>query len=318
MNIEAIAALTVLVIFSLPGWIMLLWAAKSRRARERREEQERTRATGRIVDYVRQTKRYWRAPTVHFTWPVVEFRAEGTVIRKQYENSLSPEQYPVGASVDVVYDADDPTRFHLDADADFSQGAGSYVRMGVIWLLICAVLAATLMLVLQRFPMTTRRRTGSFSARQVERTQRLNSAEDYQYRIRENMTAIIEGYDGADEALTLPLTLGGHPVTAIGSQAFARSRGLKRVTVPGAISTIPIAAFSGCLALQEVTLEEGVTGIGRYAFGFCISLRDVYLPASIRRIDDAFPEDCKARFHVAEGSYAQRYCEGKGYEVIIS
>lgn len=316
MSLNTVAVLIAIGIFSLPGWGMLLIALKSRRARERREEQERARATGSIVEYVNETKRYRRGPTVRFTRPVVEFRAEGQVIRQKYENSLSPEQYPVGASVDVVYDADDPTRFHLDADAEFSQGAGSFVRTGIIWLLICAVLAATMTLVLQHFPMTARRRTERFTARQVESTERPRSTGNFRYKVRDNRTVIIEGYDGADEALTLPLTLGGYPVTAISSQAFARAKALRRVTVPGAIQSIPMAAFAGCLGLQEATFEEGVADIGRYALGFCISLKDVYLPASVRRIDDAFPEACRARFHVVEGSYAQRYCVEKGYEVI--
>ena len=159
-------ALIVFGIISLPGWIMLIYALKSRRARERREERERARATGRVVEYVRQTRRYRRGPTIHFTWPVVEFRAEGQTVRQQYENSLSSEQYPVGADVDVVYDADDPTRFHLDADADFSQGAGSYTWMGIIWILVCAVLAVALTMVVGS-PLI-RRVTGPTAARRTE------------------------------------------------------------------------------------------------------------------------------------------------------
>ena len=307
-------ALIVFGIFSLPGWIMLIYALRSRRARERREERERARTTGRVVEYVRQTKRYRRGPTIHFTWPVVEFRAEGQTVRRQYENSLSPEQYPVGASVDVVYDADDPTRFHLDADVDFSQGAVSYARMGIVWILVCAVLAVALTMVVGS-PLI-RRVTGPTAAR---RTEQVNlSARDgaYRYEVRGDRTAIINGYSGDDEALTLPLALDGHPVTAISSQAFARAKRLKRLTIPGMISKIPMAAFAGCLSLQEVTVREGVADIGKHAFGFCISLKDVYLPRSLSRIDEAFPEDCGARFHVAEGSYARRFCEEKGYAVV--
>ena len=316
MNDAAMTALIVFAIFSLPGWIMLIYALKSRRARERREERERARTTGSIVEYVRETKRYWRGPTVRFTRPVVEYRAEGSVYKRQYENSLSPEQYPVGANVDVVYDADDPFRFHLDVDEEFSQGARGYVKGAVIWLLICVVLAAALTLVAEHRPLTRRR--SRQTAPRVTASVKLPSRDsDYQYEVRGNLTAIIKGYSGDDEALILPLTLGGHPVTAISSQAFARAMQLKRVTVPGTIAQIPIAAFAGCLSLQEVTLEEGVTDIGRHAFGFCMLLRDVHLPKSVRRIDDAFPEACNACFHVAEGSYAQRYCEENGYVVVV-
>ncbi|MBR0368584.1 MAG: leucine-rich repeat protein [Clostridia bacterium] len=316
MSNTAMTALIVFAIFSLPGWFMLFSALKSRRDRERREERERARATGSIVEYVRETKRYRRGPTVHFTRPVVEFRAEGRVYKRLYENSLSPEQYPVGANVDVIYDADDPTRFHLDADEDFSRGARSYVKGAVVWFLACVVLTAALTLVVQHYPMT-RRRSKPAAPRVTGSVKLPASDSGYQYEVRDNRTAIIKAYGSDDEALILPLALGGHPVTAISSQAFARATRLKRVTVPGAIAQIPIAAFAGCLSLQEVTLEEGVADIGRHAFGFCILLRDVYLPGSVRRIDDAFPEDCKACFHVPEGSYAQRWCEGKGYTVVV-
>ena len=86
--------------------------------------------------------------------------------------------------------------------------------------------------------------------------------------------------------------------------------------MPGSIRTVPNGAFAGCIALSEVTLQNGVQSVGMMAFAMCVSLRDVTLPASVTFIGrDAFPADCAATFHVAEGSTAEKYCTEMGFSV---
>ena len=81
--------------------------------------------------------------------------------------------------------------------------------------------------------------------------------------------------------ITIPATLGGCPVTSIGSHAFSdcrkRSRflsriccrGLTSVTIPDSVTSIGPSAFYGCSGLTSVTIPSSVTSIGFRAFYRC-------------------------------------------------
>lgn len=313
---STLAALICFAIFSLAGWIMLVSALQSRRKRLYREERERARATGKIVEYIHRTKRIYRGPTIRQTLPVIEFTADGRLIRQEYENSLKEADYPVGAAVDVLYDADDPARFHLEADESFAKEAGSLLRIGVVMIVASAVLAFGLAMLLNRPPADFPRPRSR--ARRVETASKDARTSDFQYALNANGTAVIQRYTGSASSLTIPMLLDGHLVTEIGMMAFVRAEGLRELTVPGIVGAIPMGAFSGCMALKTVTVEEGVASIGKLAFGYCRALGEVRLPASVNSIaDDAFPEDCRARFYVVEGSRAQEYCDEKGFDIEI-
>ena len=72
---------------------------------------------------------------------------------------------------------------------------------------------------------------------------------DYTYVLLEDGGALITGYDGEDEELTVPDELDGHAVREIGEEAFY-----------------------GCYSLTSVTLPDSLTFIGNYAFSFCDAL----------------------------------------------
>jgi|GEM_PF-1304426 len=309
--------------FSLTGWILLFVGLGALREQHGREEREYTRTTGRVVDYVRREMRAGRRGVSAFWRPVVEFTAEGQRYCLEYENRMDQEQYPVGESIEVLYDVSDPAHFHLEEDLAFSRGGANMVRWGLAWIAASIALAIALAALVGGATFDfrhLRRSIGRLASRGagVEEMQIVSQAEGFQYEVQADSTAVIVGYEGNAASLTLPLLLDGHLVTGISPSAFSRAFHLTELTVPGSMAAIPMAAFVGCLSLSEVTIEEGVRSVDRQAFGFCPSLKSVTLPASLASIsDDAFPQDCAALFHVGAGTVAEQYCQERNYLIVI-
>ena len=55
--------------------------------------------------------------------------------------------------------------------------------------------------------------------------------------------------------MSIPITIGSLPVTAIGSGAFSNCTNLLMVTIPGGVASIEGSAFSGCAQLKSVLFE---------------------------------------------------------------
>ena len=123
---------------------------------------------------------------------------------------------------------------------------------------------------------------------------------------------IITGWSvasGPVGALTIPTTINGQAVTAIGRQAFFFDMQITSVTFAGNnITTIPVDAFDECDALTSVILPDSVTSIeggafdddlalthidlgnnittlGPGAFQNCSTLVSITIPASVTEID---------------------------------
>jgi len=129
---------------SFPAWFLLSAGIGTRRDSQRRSEQEYTRTTGVIVDYVCGEVRTGRSGRYTYWKPVVEFVAEGQIFRREYENRMDREQYPVGKEVDILYDVSDPTHFHLAEDPVFTDPGGGAIRIALIWIVASAVLTIAL------------------------------------------------------------------------------------------------------------------------------------------------------------------------------
>ncbi len=90
-------------------------------------------------------------------------------------------------------------------------------------------------------------------------------------------TATITGYTGAGGAITLPATLGGVPVTAIGASAFSGKSGLTSVAFPAGLKTIGGSAFDSCSGLTTVTLPASVTTLSSGSFRACRNLTAIWV-----------------------------------------
>lgn len=319
MDSLTLALLITLGIFLLPGIAILRTGLKGRREWRERVERERARTTGVVADIRMERKHVRRGPGWTSCTPVVEFRAEGRPYRLDATASTQPDEFAAGDSVDVLYDPDDPTRFHIEGRACEESGDGHLIRTGLIWI-ACILAIAVAFLAINPVQWRQLRRAVRDMPifHRNETVQQEGRAEGFGYRLNDDGTATIQSYSGSDESLSIPLLLDGRVVSGIDAQAFSRSDTLKSVSVPGAMRSVPAGAFAGCLGLKDVVLNEGVASVGPLAFIMCPMLKAVTLPASLTSIgDEAFPADCDAVFRVVGGSAAEAYCAKRGYQTEI-
>lgn len=319
MDETKLALLITLGIFALVGIGMLRIGLNGRREWQQKQERERARTTGSVVEVRREQKHMRRGPSWTACTPVVAFRAEGRNYQLDAVASTEPDEFAPGDAVEVLYDPDEPTRFHIEGRACEEKGHDSLIRTGLIWLGIEAVVVVVFLVI---NPIQWRQLQRSVLDMPIfhrnETVQQEDLAGGFGYRLNGDGTAAIQSYSGGDESLFIPLLLDGRMVSGFDAQAFARNDALKSVSVPGAFRSVPAGAFAGCLGLREVVLNEGVAYIGPLAFTVCPMLKSVTLPASLTSIDDeAFPADCAAVFRVVGGSAAEAYCAKRGYQTEI-
>lgn len=94
----------------------------------------------------------------------------------------------------------------------------------------------------------------------------------------------MSGANPAIGDLTIPSSLGGYPVTGIGTYAFRDCRQLTSVTIPASVTSMGWGAFYGCNGLTNATIPNSVTSIGEMAFNECSGLTAVTLPSSLTSI----------------------------------
>ncbi len=110
--------------------------------------------------------------------------------------------------------------------------------------------------------------------------------------ITNNGGITITKYIGPVGDVTIPDTITGLPVTAIGPDAFVNETNMARVTIPNSVTTIGGRAFQSCTNLSNITIPRNVTTIGMDAFRNCISLTNIAMPASITDIGDSAFYNC--------------------------
>lgn len=126
---------------------------------------------------------------------------------------------------------------------------------------------------------------------------------DYYFQYDAAFGVTITRYKGAGGAVKVPAVLGGHPVRAIGSSAFAdclsvRSvtfpeglaeigdyaffrSGLQRVVIPATVSSVGRGAFDSCHNLTEAVLPDGLLSIASSTFNACTALRQIRIPNTV-------------------------------------
>lgn len=114
--------------------------------------------------------------------------------------------------------------------------------------------------------------TGSFG---TIASARAATSGDYDYTVAGG-NATITKYTGRKGVVVIPNTLGGCPVTSIGSDAFAGCLFLTSVTFPSSVAWIGDAAFQGCAALTSVIVRGDEPSCGERAFQGCEKMTVVH------------------------------------------
>lgn len=121
---------------------------------------------------------------------------------------------------------------------------------------------------------------------------------DWKYTVLTDGTISLDAYSGSAAKLSIPKTLGGKTVTALGTALFSDNEKLESVTVPSGVKTIGGSAFAGCTKLRSVTLAASVTSLGTTGHGFvflgCKSLENVTLPKNIKVLESGLFRGCES------------------------
>ncbi len=103
----------------------------------------------------------------------------------------------------------------------------------------------------------------------------------YTYTVADGKVTITQFTLGGSADITIPGTISGYPVTAIGTEAF-KNKGLTSVIIPNGITSIGDCAFASN-NLTSVTIPNSVTSIGEDAFVYN-ELTNIVIPNTVTSI----------------------------------
>lgn len=127
-------------------------------------------------------------------------------------------------------------------------------------------------------------------------------AQDYTYEVVNDTSITITGYTGVATVITVPATLEGLPVTAIGDYAFYSRADLAGITLPDSTISIGEYAFSDCSGLASFAIPNEVAVIGRHAFVNCTGLSSVLIPNRVTVLERATFAGCSSLTNITIGN----------------
>lgn len=117
----------------------------------------------------------------------------------------------------------------------------------------------------------------------------------YTYTVTDGNATITDvntAISGISGKVTVPSTLGGYPVTAIGDRAYQQCSNIKTIIIPDSVTTIGSWAFYNCNNLTSIAIPNGVTKIADHTFFCCTSLTNITIPNSITDIGNYAVSRC--------------------------
>lgn len=115
------------------------------------------------------------------------------------------------------------------------------------------------------------------------------------YTVNEDGTSVtLAGMEAGNDAtvLSVPETVEGYSVTAVGDDAFSGNKVLTQVVLPATVTEIGARAFYECISLTDATLGEGTSNIGESAFHKCEALSNIVIPSKTESIGSLAFAEC--------------------------
>ncbi len=88
----------------------------------------------------------------------------------------------------------------------------------------------------------------------------------YTYQLYDDGTAVIVNYEGSEPNVTIPDSIDGKTVIAIGGGAFMSNTALQSLKLNKSLETIEAYAFCACTSLTQVTFGKKLWRVGEFAF----------------------------------------------------
>lgn len=119
------------------------------------------------------------------------------------------------------------------------------------------------------------------------------SSFEYSYELLVDGTVTLVDYNGgwAVQTVTLPESIEGKVVSAVGDGLFEGNSLIKSVKFAPSIKVIGANAFEGCTQLVEVDFSN-IEEIGESAFNYCENLKSIYIPPTVTRIGSSAFANC--------------------------
>lgn len=115
----------------------------------------------------------------------------------------------------------------------------------------------------------------------------------YLYRVLTDQTAMITGYEGSGGDISIPLNLGGYPVSGIGDAAFKGNSSIRSVRI-ASIVWIGESAFEGCGNLNQISIDSIISGVASRAFAGNRSLSRITITGMLFQVQPDIFADCPA------------------------
>lgn len=96
--------------------------------------------------------------------------------------------------------------------------------------------------------------------------------------------AVITGFEGLPETISIPGVINGKTVVEIRENAFYKCESLKKIEIPETVTKIGHHAFYQCKSLETAEINGNISNLGEGSFYGCSSLKDIAFPDSLKFI----------------------------------
>ena len=130
----------------------------------------------------------------------------------------------------------------------------------------------------------------------------------FQYRLLEDGTYAVTGYEGDEGNVKIPETAGGMKITILTDKIFYGHSEIVSVFIPDTVTDLGEFLFDGCLSLKSLMLPKELKNLWGHTF-VRTGLEEITIPDGVKKIPPFAFKDCRN---------LKRVVCGKGMERIYS